>query len=379
MKKAFPPSTPPKPSVAHLDLGGTIETYQLPLISAVKAASTLKTYTTKSSMLTLLASSTLPTSILVTSSCITEPEYLTLRLKLVHFARQGGRVIFGGSFSSMLPMDEIDAFLKNTWELAWKVGGYHCTTHSLRPKHPLVALAGIPHFPGGYSMKSVWLRDVPDHYAVYRPTASSRVESHVFAPSEVGETETPIAMGRIGEGWVGWIGDVNAEQGTSEVESLGCWGWLVVERWGSGAGSSIANTIEANSGNLQPYELTHLNTGSRKAPTTAPPLELEGSSEGSERRQSAIAERGKCGGRARLAWSTGRKGQAASAPNNKIPAPLSHPSSHPPPSCSAGAQASLKKPSPNPPTVACELGAETKAKRLAMGGPPGKRARDTSP
>lgn len=37
----------------------------------------------------------------------------------------------------------------------------------------------------------------------------------VFAPEEANKEESPAVLTRVGTGWLGWQGDVNAEIGTT--------------------------------------------------------------------------------------------------------------------------------------------------------------------
>lgn len=68
-----------------------------------------------------------------------------------------------------------------------------------------------------YSLKAVFLKSVEPSAAVYLPTDESRTESHVFPPERVDTKQTPVAFTRYGEGWLGYVGDVNTEEGSDEV------------------------------------------------------------------------------------------------------------------------------------------------------------------
>ena len=52
---------------------------------------------------------------------------------------------------------------------------------------------------------------------MYRPSSDSVTQSHVFAPEPSNPNETAVAFTQVGEGWLGYIGDVNNEKGSQAV------------------------------------------------------------------------------------------------------------------------------------------------------------------
>lgn len=69
-------------------------------------------------------------------------------------------------------------------------------------------------------MKPVFLKDVPVYEALYRPAQNARAESfavQLHGGGPPNKEETPVAAGKVGSGWLAWVGDVNAEKGTTEV------------------------------------------------------------------------------------------------------------------------------------------------------------------
>ncbi|TFY57503.1 hypothetical protein EVJ58_g6978 [Rhodofomes roseus] len=67
-------------------------------------------------------------------------------------------------------------------------------------------------------MKASHLRNVAPTAAVYVPTDESRIESLVFAPDPVRNLDqTPAAFSKLGQGYVGYVGDVNAEEETTHL------------------------------------------------------------------------------------------------------------------------------------------------------------------
>lgn len=66
-----------------------------------------------------------------------------------------------------------------------------------------------------YSQKAVFLKNVTSEQAWYVTDEDSVVESAVFHPDSANKTgESPVVLGRVGEGKLGYVGDVNAEKGS---------------------------------------------------------------------------------------------------------------------------------------------------------------------
>jgi hypothetical protein len=71
--------------------------------------------------------------------------------------------------------------------------------------------------PENYSQKAVFLSNVEPNDSVYSPSPESRTQSRVFAAAPVNQNQTPIAFTQVGDGRVGYIGDVNNEAGSQAV------------------------------------------------------------------------------------------------------------------------------------------------------------------
>ena len=71
--------------------------------------------------------------------------------------------------------------------------------------------------PNSYSQKAVFLTNVASDDCVYRPSSDSVTQSLVFPPEPSNPNEAAVAFTKVGEGWLGYIGDVNNEQGSRAV------------------------------------------------------------------------------------------------------------------------------------------------------------------
>lgn len=68
-----------------------------------------------------------------------------------------------------------------------------------------------------YSQKAVLLEGVAPENALYLPSPQSRTQSFVFPAEPVQQDQTPVAFIKRGDGWLGYLGDVNNETGTQKV------------------------------------------------------------------------------------------------------------------------------------------------------------------
>jgi len=134
---------------------------------------------------------------------------------LIGWVNAGGIAVVGSLFPTLTSGLEFDRFFKK-WGLPWKMGDYHRTTFVLNPSTRQL-FRHSANLTTSYSMKAVHLQGVKAEDILYAPTEDSRVESHVFPPSTVDQSQVPVAYTRIGDGFLGYIGDVNAEEESTSV------------------------------------------------------------------------------------------------------------------------------------------------------------------
>ncbi|KAI0386879.1 hypothetical protein F5Y04DRAFT_288682 [Hypomontagnella monticulosa] len=136
---------------------------------------------------------------------IARPEYKDFSDRVVEYARSGGRVILGGLFPINILALELDNWMRDAWGLPWRYGRYEKTTVVFQdsadgPHH--LWWSGLVY---SYSPKAVFLTDVAPSDSWYASDPESVSESWVLEPVEA---QTAVAFGKVGEGWLGWIGDV---------------------------------------------------------------------------------------------------------------------------------------------------------------------------
>ncbi|KAL1963223.1 hypothetical protein VTN77DRAFT_8548 [Rasamsonia byssochlamydoides] len=170
-----------------------------------------------------------PKAILITDPGVTEKKQPKALLEhLLAYVRSGGTSIFCCTFSSFIRPSDFNQFSRTKLDLPWEFGDYHRTTVHLNRSN-LRARQILDHRPcvyESYSQKAVFLKKVDPSAAVYLSTEDSRTESHVFYLEKVDVGQTPVAFTRYGEGWLGYVGDVNTEEGSDEVilQCVGCRG-----------------------------------------------------------------------------------------------------------------------------------------------------------
>jgi hypothetical protein len=153
--------------------------------------------------------------VLVADEGIIESKNSEVLSSLIRWVNAGGIAVVGSLFPSFTTGSEFDRFF-NKWGLPWKMGDYHRTTFVLNPSIPELS-SHSANLTTSYSMKAVHLKGVMAQDVLYAPTEDSRVESHVFPPSTVELSHVPVAYTRIGDGFLGYVGDVNGEEGSTGV------------------------------------------------------------------------------------------------------------------------------------------------------------------
>ncbi|CAD6445019.1 7b7a30aa-ac15-4fb9-9d5f-cf1dc3944848 [Sclerotinia trifoliorum] len=146
--------------------------------------------------------------IIVTDTAIMEPQYFTINEHLVHYVNSGGTLIFGFLMPSFADPHTFDCYFRKIWgPLNWKSGNYIRDTYKPNSQTNLP-----PHFQGqlkSYSMKAVSLENVKPEDRVY--CGGGRQQSPaIFAKYGSGSNGSK-------QGHVGWLGDVNMEEGMTAL------------------------------------------------------------------------------------------------------------------------------------------------------------------
>ncbi|KAF9068046.1 hypothetical protein BDP27DRAFT_1295616 [Rhodocollybia butyracea] len=184
------------------------------LISSMRQVASCEYATRANDAKNVLARDPPPTAVLSIDAGPTMSKYRSLNEQLVRYARAGGIVVFGGNFSNHFAFNTATAFF-GAWGVPWTLGDYHRTTVYLnRNGVPGMNLAGLE---SSYSVKALNLADVAPDSVVYSPSLDSLTQSHVFAPTSVDISQAPAAFTKVGSGYMGYTGDVNAEHPTTKI------------------------------------------------------------------------------------------------------------------------------------------------------------------
>ena len=155
-------------------------------------------------------------TIILADPAISKECHGTLLKEVTRYAQTGGRVIMCCLFSNFISPPVLNNLLQQEWGLPWRYGDYHRTDFYLNPAR--VNMCPNPHLPNSYSMKAVSLQSVELASRIYCPTRASTTQSNVFPSQPVTDTtQAAVAFTKIDQGWLGYIGDVNAEEESTTV------------------------------------------------------------------------------------------------------------------------------------------------------------------
>jgi len=193
------------------------------LIDALSSKATVKEALEPTTALTLLSTIT-PTAILITDPGITKPLNSAVLDQVISYVRRGGTAILACHFSGFISVPDLNHFFRSRWDLPWQVGQYHRETVHLS-SHMLQML--LPSLPAEYSQKAVFLKNVAPEASLYLPPPPEDDDDDDDDDDDVPipvshEPETPVAFAAVGEGWLGYVGDVNTEEGSESVVLAMC-------------------------------------------------------------------------------------------------------------------------------------------------------------
>jgi len=152
-----------------------------------------------------------PSAILITDEALTTRKHAQVWDAVLNYVREGGTAVCMGDFSSFVKFLDIKPFFAKAG-LPWEVGAYHRVTVVLRQDALGIGLAAS--LPASYNQKALFLKNVEDAAAWYRPSEDSVDESLLG--------ETSVALAKVGEGKLGYVGDVNKEEGSDAAVLAMC-------------------------------------------------------------------------------------------------------------------------------------------------------------
>lgn len=147
-------------------------------------------------------------TVVVTDAAVVKREFRDVCTVLETYVRLGGKLILGLHLPSFATPPDLDRFFKKTFGLDWKVAQYHRSTFSVNRQHhgdfrpeTKQLFAALE---DEYSMKALQLSGVKREDQVY------------LAEPDYGD-DCPAAFTRYHGGYLGYVGDVNTEEGTTKL------------------------------------------------------------------------------------------------------------------------------------------------------------------
>ncbi|KAM5341510.1 hypothetical protein ACJ41O_014541 [Fusarium nematophilum] len=173
------------------------------LVSQITSKAKMERATTPEAALTLLRNGSRPSVILVVDGALTRQRRVWECV--IDRLREGATVVLAGCFSNMVNEGEFNRFFARVG-LPWQRGSYHWTTVSLHRDAVDGYLAS--QLPSAYSQKALFARNVEISASWYTEGGASG--------------ETAVAFAKVGSGRLGYIGDVNGEEGSDKVVLAMC-------------------------------------------------------------------------------------------------------------------------------------------------------------
>ncbi|KAI1385459.1 uncharacterized protein F4822DRAFT_345036 [Hypoxylon trugodes] len=191
-----------------------------PLLTTLGSKASVKRVKKGPSAIRLLTETPRPSAVLITDAAPSKEEHSDVWDAILQYVRQGGTAVIMGQFSSFVKPPSMEPFFSKAG-LPWKNGPYYRTTFKINRGATGDNIAA--HLPESYSQKALFVKDVALADSWYVTDDNSVIESHVFAPENAHTPgETPVAFASVGEGKLGYVGDVNSEVGSTRVVLAMC-------------------------------------------------------------------------------------------------------------------------------------------------------------
>jgi len=186
-----------------------------PLLTALRSNAEFQRAEHSTSAIQFLSQLPEPSAVLITDEALTLRENSAVWEAVLEYVRRGGTAIVMGLFPSFVQPNSMKPFFSRAG-LHWGAGSYHRTTLALN--RAAVDVANARKLPQRYSQKAVFVNNVVPENMWYKTDDNSVVQSAVFPPTSANTTgETAVAMATVGRGKLGYVGDVNAEDGSNAV------------------------------------------------------------------------------------------------------------------------------------------------------------------
>ncbi|KAI4865392.1 hypothetical protein F4820DRAFT_420307 [Hypoxylon rubiginosum] len=213
-------ATKPRILLVSLNLASFFDGMYGSLLSQLSSKANVQRVKKAESAIRLLSEDPRPAAVLITDEALTLKENARVWEAVLQYVRQGGTSVAMGHFSSFVKPNKMKPFFSKAG-LPWESAAYHRTTVVLNREAVGDSLAA--HLPPKYSQKALFIKNVVPADAWYVTDEDSVIESHVFAPTGAHVVgESPVVLARVENGKLGYMGDVNAEAGSTDVVLAMC-------------------------------------------------------------------------------------------------------------------------------------------------------------
>ncbi|KAF7329136.1 Ribonuclease H-like protein [Mycena kentingensis (nom. inval.)] len=216
-------TTKPRVVLVSLEFEAFFDSTYEPLIEKISAKARMQRAKTPGAATRLLNDDPAPQAVLITDGGVAnQPRFAPVWDAILAYVRSGGVAVIMGHFPTFTRPNTIKPLFAKAG-LPWASGSYHRTTTTLNANATGVGAELAAKLPEKYSQKALNLDNVAAGDAWYASTPDSRIESHVFPPTNahtVGEAASALAT--VGGGKLGYLGDVNNEEGSVDVVLAMC-------------------------------------------------------------------------------------------------------------------------------------------------------------
>ena len=209
------------------------------LLTTLPTRTVVRHAKTPTEALRYLNSTTRPYAIVVTDVAVLKPEHRYFMPKLVHYARDGGTVIFDGAFAQRVGPAKLGIMFMDDWRVPWRAHeegvaetALNTFTNFSTPNANKNASGGRidpKGLAGKYATRANWIKGVALEDALHldarvaaQYAAGKRRDKKGWRPPR-GETyKTPYAFTVMGRGRLGYVGDVLYDQRSVKLIAAMC-------------------------------------------------------------------------------------------------------------------------------------------------------------
>ncbi|KAI1760760.1 triacylglycerol lipase [Hypoxylon sp. FL1150] len=204
--------------LVSLNLASFFDESYAGLLSQFMSKATVQRIEERDSAIRRLSEAPRPSTVLVTDEALTWEENASVWEAVLQYVRQGGTAVVMGHFPNFAWLDHVKPFFSKAG-LPWETATYRNRTVVLNRDAVGDSLAA--HLPQRYSQKFLSLKNVALADAWY--VAEEYEDEDVMStPTNANATEgLPVVLARVGDGKLGYIGDVNpGEEFTAVVLAM---------------------------------------------------------------------------------------------------------------------------------------------------------------